>query len=221
MKNSSSKDKDIKRILEKWVEINERISNEWQIKNSEGVEENDCPWWYGERACVSILAGAIWQEDGYVLEEYIMKKDCEGEDNPGRHGRCDLFFEIGNCDYRCEAKVYWTGDTLEAKKIDNYFDNGNKFGAEVDVKKIKISESYADLLRSNDATLKYFAVVFLVPSVSNERLDKNWIKTYKNTIEEYSKDTMHYAYYFRSDAPIGNNNKRFPGIAILLKEVAM
>ncbi len=50
------------------------------------------PYWFNERACVSLLAGAAWRAGWIALEEYGTRKvhlGDEGKDD--RHGRCDLY----------------------------------------------------------------------------------------------------------------------------------
>jgi hypothetical protein len=71
--------------------------------------DRDVPWWYNERASVSLLAGAIWKSGGWCFEEFIMpgKKSKSGSTKHRRSsGRGDLQFEIGGCSstFVAEAK---------------------------------------------------------------------------------------------------------------------
>jgi hypothetical protein len=73
-------------------------------------DDRDAPWWYNERASLSIFAGAVWScQNGQCLEEYATRKaDVTGR---GRRrtkaGRGDLEFGVGSWEYVAEAKQAW------------------------------------------------------------------------------------------------------------------
>jgi len=69
------------KFLAKWVELAK--DPEWGRK--------DAPWWYNERASVSLLAGAAWLADGRAFEEFAIKK---GRTRSRRKGRGDLWFKV-------------------------------------------------------------------------------------------------------------------------------
>lgn len=66
--------------------------------------KDDAPWWYNERASVSLLAGAVWQTDGWAFEEFAAKK---GRTRSRRQGRGDLLFTVKGKTYLGEAKQVW------------------------------------------------------------------------------------------------------------------
>jgi len=68
--------------------------------------EGSPPYWFNERACVSLLAAAAWQAGWVALEEYSTRKVMrEGEDRRDRHGRCDLYIRSpGGLAIAIEAK---------------------------------------------------------------------------------------------------------------------
>src|SRR5689334_19566240 len=85
-----------KRVFEEWVKINTRLANEW-------AELGDAPWWYNERASLSLLAGAVWLCGGTAFEEYAADKKHLGKRIRYR-GRSDIYFFLGGKHYMAEAK---------------------------------------------------------------------------------------------------------------------
>ncbi len=93
-------------IFKKWIKANEEIARAWR-------SVQDAPWWYNERASLSVFAGAIWRAGGFAFEEYsdekreIRKRSRTlGSEYPGR---VDLYFNWAGCDFVAEAKFIWSG----------------------------------------------------------------------------------------------------------------
>jgi hypothetical protein len=83
-------------ILRTWVKLIDL--DEWDAPG-------DAPWWYNERALLSLFAGAVWQHGGWAFEEYATSKL---QSKRARYaGRGDLMFSIGRRATRfvAEAKV--------------------------------------------------------------------------------------------------------------------
>jgi hypothetical protein len=57
-------------LFKKWQKIILKISRKW-------IKENDVPWWYTERASLSLFSGAIWQSGGYVFEEFSVNREIK------------------------------------------------------------------------------------------------------------------------------------------------
>jgi hypothetical protein len=88
-------------ILWEWVGIQER---------SIRLYENDCAWWYGERASMGAFAGAVWRAGGYVLEKYSTEKlrpKTRLRTGKRGYGRGDMSFALGGRMYNVEAKQCW------------------------------------------------------------------------------------------------------------------
>jgi hypothetical protein len=68
---------------------------------------SDAPWWYNERASLSHLAGAVWQSNGWVTEEFVVNPKERGGPAESRRGRCDLMFEVDDLRVVAEAKQVW------------------------------------------------------------------------------------------------------------------
>jgi hypothetical protein len=81
--------------LEEWISLNAKLGREWQ-----GV--GDAPWWYNERALLSVFAGAVWRSGGSAFEEYSELKRGEVQMTSGR---VDLWFSTGRHDFWAEAKA--------------------------------------------------------------------------------------------------------------------
>lgn len=67
------------------------------------------PWWYNERASLSVLAGAIWLTGGRAFEEFSAEKHSASlRAKPGRRlGRCDIWFRVKWREYVAEVKQCW------------------------------------------------------------------------------------------------------------------
>ena len=68
----------------------------------------DVPWWYNERASLSVFAGAIWRAGGHCFEEYSdEKRDFRRRSHrlgKGYPGRVDLYLSWRRFDFIAEAK---------------------------------------------------------------------------------------------------------------------
>src|SRR4051812_1474895 len=87
----------LKPVLEEWVKLNARLGRQWS-------SVKDAPWWYNERALVSLFAGAIWRCKGDAFEEFNeVKRGFKAR--PG--GRIDLWFALRKKEFNAEAKQCW------------------------------------------------------------------------------------------------------------------
>lgn len=103
----SKKLKPLRRIFTQWIWLNVRMGREWSLVN-------DLPWWYNERALVSLFAGAIWKCGGDAFEEFVEEKRGG---QTGNKGRIDLWFKLGNVEYNAEAKKCWVDSSGGVKSI--------------------------------------------------------------------------------------------------------
>ena len=76
------------------------------MNSADWLDDDDAPWWYNERASLSIFAGAIWKANGSVLEEFSMNKR-DRQSKKLKPGRCDIWFSHRENYYRAEAKPCW------------------------------------------------------------------------------------------------------------------
>jgi hypothetical protein len=100
-------------MIEEWLLNIERYGR---------VTDGDVPYWYNERANVSVLAGAAWRCGWVALEEFQTEKQEpvpeEGDviDAKRWKGRCDLFICSDRRSDTIEAKFKWL--SLNSKDIE-------------------------------------------------------------------------------------------------------
>ena len=140
---NNKKIKALKPILKRWIEINQEYCDAYPGK--------DCPYWYNERAAVSILAGAVWKSGGLALEEFNSNKKY------GRSlylGRADLWFSFGKKrqDYLIEAKY----DRF------SLLSNFSKLGKRI-INNVKLA--LVDAKNSKEEASLMLGVTFLVPYI--------------------------------------------------------
>jgi hypothetical protein len=92
--------KSLEAVLRKWQSFQKL--EWWDCKG-------DAPWWYNERASLSLFAGAVWRSGGWVFEEFSTKRRvAKGRSKyKSSSGRCDIMFGIGKKQFIGEAKQCW------------------------------------------------------------------------------------------------------------------
>ena len=73
-------------------------------KYIDAEHEKDCPYWYGERTHVGLLAAAVFLCKGIAFEEYGNTKK---KHHQNKHGRGDLWIKKHRMIFECEAKRLW------------------------------------------------------------------------------------------------------------------
>ncbi len=92
-------------VLDRWIEANVSIVRSWSAAK-------DVPWWYNERASLSVLAGAVWMDGGIAFEEFVDEKRESGvrrRKSQRYVGRTDIYMKIGKHEFIGEAKQRWSG----------------------------------------------------------------------------------------------------------------
>lgn len=142
----------LEETLWEWTFALERSCRLWDWK--------DAPWWYGERASLSVLAGAIWKSGGVALEEYaVERRKGVRRGRQGRSmGRNDLYFNLGRSDFVLEAKVLWINMRSEGA-LSNLGETLNR--AKADVRSVK--DTYG---------ARRLAAVFVSPSIAERHIHK-------------------------------------------------
>ena len=85
-------------LLKQWQTIVAKASKEW-------AAERDAPYWYNERASLGLLAGAIWQLNGFAFEEYSTCRRIFSKRGVSyKNGRCDIDFRFRSRYYVAESK---------------------------------------------------------------------------------------------------------------------
>ncbi|MDR9876735.1 hypothetical protein RJC98_16220 [Pseudomonas allii] len=124
-------DESVQKLLSAWIKAVERYTKAFK----------DNPWWYNERASLSVLAGAAWTlKDWFALEEFStikrMRTLTPGVDEGHlRNGRCDLFIRNPEESIAIEAKqavqrigVRADGETYMNKALKAAWDDTGDLG---------------------------------------------------------------------------------------------
>jgi hypothetical protein len=103
--NLAGASKGLVKLLRKWRSL--AAHEDWG-------NDNDCSWWYGERASVSQLAGAAWALDGWAMQEYAWTRGVEES-----HARIDLAVEHKSLRLRfiAEAKQIYPFMTSKSSTV--------------------------------------------------------------------------------------------------------
>jgi hypothetical protein len=177
--------------LEEWT----RLIAEYRRR-----QPDDAPYWYGERASLSLLCAAIWRTDGIALEEYSAFK---GDEALAR-GRADLWLKIGRFTITVEAKQCWP--TVQS--------NGERAVACAEA---ALASACADasLVDRREAPFQA-GLVFVVPELAAMRVAAFQPEVFADRLRRAVKhDFAAWAFYERSDWPVNPDSRTFPGILML------
>jgi hypothetical protein len=181
--------------LERWIAINRKLSHEWSP---------DTPWWYNERASLSILAGAIWQENGTAFEEFSWTKTRSGKLG---HGRVDLEFSLGVYGYRAEAKLRFLRVSQGFAHIGRLND--------------QLAEATADIrCCAAEKWIRRLGVLFVAPSIPESREGDLHavVKKLGHLADRINCDAYALAFPVLPHLP-RYENRCYPGAMVFLKEV--
>lgn len=184
-------------LLREWLTLHARLGREWQ-------SVGDAPWWYNERALLSVLAGAVWRTGGSALEEYSEQKRRDGALAPGR---VDLWLS-------CGPHSFWA----EAKAMDIPF---TRSGSQMSRVARCMAEAKADIRRcAPDGSTRRLAIVFgrpyLRPGPRAER--ERRIEWLVEQAPEVEHDALAWVFTDQRRLPT-NDDWVCPGAMIWIKEV--
>jgi hypothetical protein len=180
-------------FLRKWIALIIQSCKEWDWE--------DCPWWTTERALVSTLAAAAWQNGGVALEEYSNEKKRGGIKYSGR---CDLYMKISKKDYIAEAKICWPKAGKRARKTKSIIEEALK-ASERDAKKLRGFEE------------EKMGIVFAVPMIpkAEGKEISTRIKEWQSLVKRVNSTAM--AWVFPQKArKIEYGSYIYPGVSIFL-----
>jgi hypothetical protein len=129
-------------LLDGWTCILERLVEAWQPE--------DVPWWYNERASLSVLTGAVWVAGDAAFEEFSSEKDRRRTKRNFK-GRIDVRFCYGDTDFVAEAKQSWPLIGCQARSAQTAIENELRH-ARKDVQRVPANEG------------QKLAIVFASPS---------------------------------------------------------
>lgn len=182
-------------ILWEWVALTERTVRSWA--------PDDVPWWYNERASLSVLAGAVWRAGGTAFEEYADKKSTPGR--ASRAGRVDLHMGLGARNFILEAKQTWSG--------------AGRGNPATRIRRV-LERAVADVRRAPSDGDKRLAAVFAVPEIPASQQDHvdDRIDAWLEALQEVEWSLI--AWVFPpSVRRLRSKRGLYPGVALLLRLV--
>jgi hypothetical protein len=188
-------------VLDAWIKANVLCAYEWG---------DDVPWWYNERASLSVLAGAVWKVGGIAFEEFSTKKrKKQRKKGLGKLylGREDLYIKIGDHHFIAEAKQIWSGATRR-----NY-DPTDRIQRELET-------ACAQIKKSPPNGQRRLGMLFVVPHISrsNQKMVDDCINNWVNKIKEVDCSCCAWAFPSTSRT-IKFGNKLYPGVAVFIREI--
>ena len=190
-------------VLKKYLEINKVFLTKWNNK--------DCPWFYGERSNIGILAASVWKVGGIALEEYNFDKSMkDGRRKQKYIGRNDLYFKIGGKHYIAEAKHF----AMQYPRK-NY----------EQLMKARFNAALEDarLVDISNCTCTRLGILFVVPRIRHSH--KEHFYDYLEKIKKEASALRHDAIAWtfpKVPSPIihSGNNDLYPGKIIIIKRVS-
>jgi len=192
-------------IYKQWISVVTELAEQWK-------PYRDFPWWYNERASLSLFAGAIWRAGGHCFEEY---SDTKREFRRRTHrlgnpyaGRIDLYFSWHGIDFIAEAKDTWSG-----------FTHGNESAHDRLARGLRRARQ--DIRQSQADGQRRLAILFARPYFkkrAEEGIDE-LLKTWVANLADL--DTTSYAWVFPRCVrhTYADDGNCYPGEAILIREV--
>lgn len=194
--------KSLKPVLDSWQKLMD--VDFWD-------DRNDAPWWYNERALLSLFAGAVWRcREGWAFEEFTTdkwKSTKRGKRKKSK-GRGDIMFGIGKWGFVAEAKQCWP-----------ILGNKNQGVKEMIAKTLRAACRDCASLPSEG--YKRLGIVFAVPRI---RMSKEKEKDTCEILDDFlsvisSFNTAASVSIFPSEKRFlkGGDDYIYPGIVLLIK----
>lgn len=183
-------------ILKEWVRLNDSLSREWAVVG-------DAPWWYNERASVSVLAGAVWKVGDYAFEEYASVKKHKKKYSAGR---LDLQFTASGREFIAEAKQCWIPATRKQHHADVILD--------------ALKRAQEDVEKCEAHGMRRLAIVFGVPYIT-----LGWQSELPDRVNSFiaqagEVDAHAFAWVFPAvEFTPKSKGRLYPGVAVWIKEV--
>lgn len=207
----------INRLLKEWTNVVRSYCEFDQF--------DDNPWWYNERANLSLLAAAAWRLNGWqALEEFSTTKrgvvpHAKIDSRKNVNGRCDLYVSHASTSFAVEAKQAWQSLSGRAR-TDNITPT------------MGLARLDAGNLTSDQADHR-LAVVFAVPFIplkqvciggrkGNRKLDHAEVRrlfdAWVVSLDLTGYDAHALVYLDRFDAFVSEKYHRvYPGVVLLVK----
>jgi hypothetical protein len=191
-------------VLKKWQKLIEKMAQEW-------LSVKDVPWWYNERASLSLFAGAVWSCHGWVFEEFgIWRKIASKRGVKYTSGRRDIEFRVGDDWFSAEAKQCWP------------ILSGNAEDPLIAVGKY-LNQAVREAKQLTQKGCQSLGIVFAIPRVhvsQKDQIDQN-LWDFVSQLRKAKRATV--AWTFPREArgiqpskDSENHNYTYPGIVVLI-----
>jgi hypothetical protein len=193
----------LRSILNAWVTNNISLAVAWKGE--------DVPWWYNERALLSVFSGGIWKKNGLALEEYSTTKTWKRKRGKGReHYQCrqDIYFKLGKHEFIGEVKDGWSSLHQESKYPERSINSVMK-------------KAIRDIEGCPPHGKRRLAVVFVKTYITRGRsksLDKSIID-WANKVKKAVDYTCCAWVFPASSRTFCYKRKVYPGVGIFIKEI--
>jgi hypothetical protein len=173
-------------------------------------DRNDTPWWYNERALLSLFAGAVWKcREGWAFEEFTTDKwkaTKKGKRKKSK-GRGDLIFGIGNRGFVAEAKQCWPILGTRSQGVTE----------EIISKTLRAACRDCSSLPSDG--YKRLGIVFVVPRIrmSKENDTPEILENFLSLISSFKNATSAWIFPREKRSLKGGDGYLYPGIVLLVK----
>jgi hypothetical protein len=188
-------------LLRQWIRNNVQLAYRWE-------EYGDVPWWYNERASISLLAGAAWKaKRGYAFEEFVGdKRKVNRKKVRLSSGRFDLEFCASESLFIAEAKQCW----IPATRRQDCFERVSE----------AMDRARNDVRRCEPQGVRRLAIVFGVPYFSKKQQAEMPKKIAR--LVEFALDVEAHAYAWafpRLEPYPEEGGYLHPGVMIWIREV--
>jgi hypothetical protein len=191
----------LRRILEKWIEVQHRYTT--------ALNNKDFAWYYGERTCIGFLAAAAWECGCVVLEEWQTEKRVRALSKAKkpklRRGRSDLYIHHPSGELNFEAKYFVCRATGKTNKMVRSIEK-------------KFSNAVRDCAFLEPSAKEQISLLFLVPFYPAKKRDSmsehlsEWLKC---VCAEVPHSAVAWLFIDRREhAP---KDDAFPGIVLLAR----
>jgi hypothetical protein len=195
----------IQPVLKIWIDLNISLFRSWR-------PSGDVPWWYNERASLSVLSGAVWRTGNEAFEEYSDNKRGlarkTGRLSNKYSGRIDFYFNIKGHEFKGESKFCWLGVSTAHADITERLNN-------------LLSEAKNDARKLEPDDQQRLAIVFATPyvTVANKQVLSERINRAIDQAISIPADA--FAWVFPElNRCISYNSYLYPGTMVIIKKVS-
>lgn len=191
-------------VLKKWQSLNDKIASEW-------ISVGAVPWWFNERASLSIFAGAVWRCGGIAFEEYSVNREVVSKRKVAyKSGRCDIEFSIAGRNFIGEAKQNWP--TFGRRK--------DKARADVKSDLMKAQQEVIQVLEKGSEGLGMTFVVPGIPFIAKGATEELLIE-FLEQLQGLQKTTIAWVFppfarFMRPSKESSNYRYIYPGVILVI-----